>query len=107
MTVEPQVYYGKYQPCIHDKYNLCEHLKVMGFQTMIQPLVVTIHATKRFNNIKGSKLIVIGAGSIGILLNQFIKALRTEKILINEISKLHLEITKKVDVDYVVNSLNK
>ena len=107
MTVEPKVYYGKYQPCIHDKYNLCEHLKVMGFHTMIQPLVVTIHAAKRFNNIKGSKLVVIGAGPIGILLNQFIKALRTEKILINDISELHLEITKKVGVDYVVNSLYK
>ena len=79
MTVEPQVYYGKYQPCIHDKYNLCEHLKFMGFHTMIQPLVVTIHATKRFNNIKGSKLVVTGAGLTGILLNQFIKALRLKK----------------------------
>ena len=101
VTVEPQVYCGKCHPCTHDKYNLCEHLKVMGFQTtgmasqffafdsskvtplpdsmsfddgaMIEPLAVTVHAAKRFPNIKGSKVVVIGAGPIGILLNQFIK----------------------------------
>lgn len=33
VTIEPQVYCGKCYPCRHGKYNLCEELKVMGFQT--------------------------------------------------------------------------
>ena len=33
VTIEPQVYCGKCYPCTHGKYNLCEQLKVMGFQT--------------------------------------------------------------------------
>ena len=33
VTIEPQVYCGKCYPCTHGKYNLCENLKVMGFQT--------------------------------------------------------------------------
>ena len=33
VTIEPQVYCGKCYPCTHGKYNLCEELKVMGFQT--------------------------------------------------------------------------
>ena len=33
VTVEPQVYCGECYPCTHGKYNLCENLKVMGFQT--------------------------------------------------------------------------
>ena len=33
VTIEPQVYCGKCYPCTHGKYNLCEKLKVMGFQT--------------------------------------------------------------------------
>ena len=135
VTVEPQVYCGKCHPCTHDKYNLCEHLKVMGFQTtgmasqffavdsskvtplpdsmsfddgaMIEPLAVTVHAAKRFPNIKGSKVVVIGAGPIGILLAQSVKALGAEKVLISDISDLRLEIAKKVGVDFVVNTKNK
>ena len=33
VTIEPQVYCGSCYPCTHGKYNLCEELKVMGFQT--------------------------------------------------------------------------
>ena len=33
VTIEPQVYCGQCYPCRHGKYNLCEELKVMGFQT--------------------------------------------------------------------------
>lgn len=33
VTIEPQVYCGECYPCTHGKYNLCENLKVMGFQT--------------------------------------------------------------------------
>lgn len=33
VTIEPQEYCGKCYPCTHGKYNLCEELKVMGFQT--------------------------------------------------------------------------
>ena len=32
VTVEPQIVCGKCYPCRHGKYNLCEELKVMGFQ---------------------------------------------------------------------------
>lgn len=33
VTIQPQVFCGKCYPCRHGKYNLCEELKVMGFQT--------------------------------------------------------------------------
>lgn len=33
VTIEPQVFCGHCHPCTHGKYNLCEELKVMGFQT--------------------------------------------------------------------------
>ena len=34
VTIEPQGFCGKCYPCRHGKYNLCEELKVMGFQTV-------------------------------------------------------------------------
>ena len=33
VTIQPQVVCGQCYPCRHGKYNLCEDLKVMGFQT--------------------------------------------------------------------------
>ena len=132
VTIEPQVFCGKCHPCTHGKYNLCENLKVMGFQTtgtaseyfavdyskvtplpdnmsfddgaMIEPLAVTVHAAKRFQNIKGAKVAIIGAGPIGILLAQSVKALGAEKVLLTDISDLRLEIAKKVGVDFVYNT---
>ena len=72
VTIQPQVVCGQCYPCRHGKYNLCESLKVMGFQTtgvashyfavdakkvtplpetmsleegaMIEPLAVAVHA---------------------------------------------------------------
>lgn len=81
VTIEPQVVCGDCYPCRHGKYNLCENLKVMGFQTMgtgseyfavsaakvtplpysmtysegamIEPLAVTVHAAKKFPQLTG------------------------------------------------------
>ena len=132
VTIEPQVVCGKCHPCTHGKYNLCENLKVMGFQTtgtaseyfsvdfskvtplpdnfsfddgaMIEPLAVTIHAAKRFQNINGAKVAILGAGPIGILLAQSVKALGADKVLITDISDVRLEIAKKVGVDFAFNT---
>lgn len=135
VTVEPQVYCGKCYPCTHGKYNLCESLKVMGFQTtgtaseyfavdaskvtplpdemsfddgaMLEPLAVTVHAAKRFPEINGAKVAILGCGPIGILLAQSAKALGAEKVMITDVSDLRLELAKKVGVDFAVNTRNK
>lgn len=79
ITIESQVYCGHCYPCRHGKYNLCEELKVMGFQTtgtaseyfavdaskvtslpeemsyeegaMIEPLAVAVHGVKQMFSI--------------------------------------------------------
>ena len=132
VTIEPQVYCGKCYPCTHGKYNLCEELKVMGFQTtgaaseyfavdakkvtalpenmtysegaLIEPLAVTVHAIRRAGNVHGQKIAVLGAGPIGILLAQSAKALGAEKVLITDISTPRLELAKKCGVDFAVNT---
>lgn len=134
VTIEPQVYCGKCYPCTHGKYNLCEDLKVMGFQTtgiaseyfavdvskvtpfpdsmtynegaMIEPVAVTVHACKRYENMKGAKVAVLGAGPIGILLAQAAKGFGAEAVLITDVSDTRLKIAKDVGVDYAVNTRN-
>ena len=135
VTIEPQVYCGKCYPCTHGKYNLCEELKVMGFQTtgtaseyfavdaskvtplpdslsytkgaMIEPLAVAVHAAKRFNELKGSKVAVIGAGPIGNLVAQSVKALGAGKVMVTDVSDLRLELAKKCGADFVFNTKDR
>ena len=135
ITIEPQVFCGRCHPCLHGKYNLCEHLKVMGFQTtgtaseyfavdaskvtplpdgmtwsegaMMEPLAVTVHAAKRFPDLKGAKTVVLGCGPIGILLAQSLKALGADKVLVTDISDTRLELAKSVGADYAFNTLRK
>ena len=134
VTVEPQVFCGKCYPCTHGKYNLCEELKVMGFQTtgvaseyfcvdaqkvtplpdsftynegaMIEPLAVTIHAAKRFANLPGAKVVILGSGPIGILLAQTVKAFGAAQVMVTDISDYRLALAKSVGADITVNTAN-
>lgn len=135
VVIEPQVYCGHCYPCLHGKYNLCENLKVMGFQTtgtaseyfavdeskvtpipdemtydeaaMIEPLAVTVHAAKRFEDIRGSKVVVLGCGPIGILLMQSAKALGAAEVMVTDVSEYRLQLAKQLGADYVVNTAEK
>lgn len=132
VTIEPQVYCGECYPCTHGKYNLCEELKVMGFQTtgtaseyfavdaskvtplpeemtynegaMIEPLAVTVHAAKRFPDLKGAKVAILGCGPIGILLAQSCKALGAAEVMITDVSDYRLSLAQKCGVDHAYNT---
>lgn len=132
VTIQPQVVCGKCYPCRHGKYNLCEELKVMGFQTtgvashyfavdaakvtllpeemsfdegaMIEPLAVAVHAVKRAGDVRGAKIAVLGAGPIGILVAQTAKGLGAESVMITDVSDLRLAKAKECGVDFCVNT---
>ena len=132
VTIQPQVVCGKCYPCRHGKYNLCEELKVMGFQTtgtaseffavdaakitplpdtmsfnegaMIEPLAVAVHAAKRFPELAGAKVAILGSGPIGILLAQSCKALGAAQVLITDISDARLELARSCGADFAVNT---
>ena len=134
VTIEPQVYCGHCYPCTHGKYNLCENLKVMGFQTigtaseyfavdaakitplpdsmtydegaMIEPMAVTVHACKRVGDLEGKKIAVLGAGPIGILLCQSLKAFGAAEVMVTDISDFRLELAKQCGADHVYNTRN-
>lgn len=135
VTFEPQVFCGKCYPCTHGKYNLCENLKVMGFQTlgaageffavdaskvdalpeqmtydegaMIEPLAVTVHAAKRFPEMNGARVAILGCGPIGLLLAQSCKAFGAEKVMVTDISDYRLSLAEELGVDYCVNTSRK
>lgn len=132
VTVEPQIVCGKCYPCRNGKYNLCEELKVMGFQStglaseyfavdagkvtalpedmtheqgaMIEPAAVAVHAAKRVSGLSGMKVAVIGAGPIGILVMQSCKALGAKETLITDVSDYRLDVAKQCGADYAINT---
>ena len=135
VTIEPQVFCGHCHPCTHGKYNLCEELKVMGFQTtgvastyfavdaskvtpipqgmsfaegaMIEPLAVAVHAVRRFGDVQGQKVVVLGAGPIGNLVAQVAKGMGAETVMVTDVSDFRLELAKKCGADVVVNTRNQ
>ena len=135
VTIEPQVYCGECYPCRHGKYNLCEELKVMGFQTtgtaseyfavdaskvtpipeemsyeegaMIEPLAVAVHAVKQMGDVKGMNIAVLGAGPIGNLVAQSAKGMGAAKVMITDVSDLRLEKAKECGIDVCVNTKEK
>ncbi len=135
VTIEPQVVCGECYPCRHGKYNLCESLKVMGFQTtgcaseyfavpeekvtplpdvmtydqgaMIEPLAVTVHAARRFPELEGANVAILGSGPIGILLMQSCKALGCRSVLITDISDGRLALAEECGADHAVNTLHE
>lgn len=135
VTIEPQVYCGKCYPCRHGKYNLCEELKVMGFQTtgtaseffavdakkvtqipksmsfeegaMLEPLAVAVHAVRQMGDVTGMNIAVLGAGPIGNLVAQAAKGLGAAKVMITDVSDYRLEKAKECGVDVCVNTKEK
>lgn len=135
VTIEPQVYCGECYPCRHGKYNLCEELKVMGFQTtgtaseyfavdaskvtpipqemsfeegaMIEPLAVAVHAVKQMGNVQGMNIVVIGAGPIGNLVAQTAKGMGAAKVMITDVSDLRLEKAKECGIDVCINTKDR
>lgn len=132
VTIEPQVVCGECHPCRHGKYNLCEALKVMGFQTtgaastyfavgcekvtplpdelsfdegaMIEPLAVAVHAVRQAGDVFGKSVAVLGAGPIGNLVAQVAKGMGAAKVMITDVSAYRLSLATQCGVDSVVNT---
>ncbi|MCL1795443.1 MAG: alcohol dehydrogenase catalytic domain-containing protein [Clostridia bacterium] len=132
VTIEPQVVCGKCYPCRHGKYNLCEELKVMGFQTtgtasrffavdqkkvtplpdnmsfdqgaMIEPLAVAVHAIKQAGDVKGLRVAVLGAGPIGNFVAQTAKGMGASSVMVTDISDFRLALAKRCGIEFCVNT---
>lgn len=131
VTARPQIVCGKCNPCKKGQYNVCQNLKVQGFQApgvaqelfithenrivsfpasmsfeqgaMIEPAAVAAHATGRIRNIKGNNVVVSGSGTIGNLVAQFAKARGAAKVLITDISDYRLNIAAECGIEGRLN----
>jgi L-iditol 2-dehydrogenase len=135
VTVEPSLVCGKCYPCRHGKYNICDNLKVMGFQTdgchrnffavpaqkviplpdemsfeagaMVEPTAVGVHAVKKAALKEGSTAVILGAGPIGLLTMQVAKGLGAAKVMITDIVDFRLKAARRLGADCVVNAYHQ
>ncbi len=130
VTSMPQIYCGKCAPCRRGDYQICDQLKVQGFQApgcaqelwltsvekvvplpddftieqgaMVEPLAVGVHAVRRAGKLAGKNVVVLGAGPIGNLLAQ-VAAAEAAKVLITDISEYRLELASKCGIQLTSN----
>lgn len=130
-TARPQLVCGECGPCRRGQYNVCENLKVQGFQApgvaqeyflvpddrlvvlpesisldhgaMVEPAAVGAHSTSRTNGLEGKNVVVSGAGTIGNLVAQFAKARGAAKVLITDVIDYKLNIAKACGIDGILN----
>lgn len=130
-TGRPQLVCGECAPCKRGQYNVCQNLKVQGFQAdgvaqdlfvidqdriviipdnvdlmqgaMIEPCAVGAHATSRIENIKDKNVVISGAGTIGNLVAQFAKIRGAAKVAISDFSTYRLEVAKKCGIEYTID----
>ena len=134
VTALPQITCGRCGPCKRGDYNICDVLKVRGFQApgvaqdlvtfpqhmvvplphevsaelgaFIEPLAVAVHAVSRAGPLEGKNVLVTGAGTIGNLVAQVAKA-NGANILISDISDYRLEKAKQCGIPHSVNPLKQ
>jgi len=131
VIVEPLFPCGECAACLAGDYNLCYGLTMAGHQTpgsfaeyaiakaallypkdrslsfdeaaLIEPLAVAVHAVKRAGISIGDMVIVIGAGTIGLLTIQVAKKAGA-MVIATDISSDKLHLAADLGADYVVNA---
>jgi L-iditol 2-dehydrogenase len=131
VTVEPSLVCGTCYNCKHGRYNICNHLKVIGCQTtgafaeylavpankvlalpdtmtweqaaMIEPLAVGVHAGRIGRIQPGEKVLVMGAGTIGLMAMEAAKILGAESVMITDLLQDRLDLAAKLGADFTIN----
>jgi L-iditol 2-dehydrogenase len=131
VTVEPSLVCGVCYNCTHGRYNICEQLKVIGCQSpgamaefltvpaskalhlpdevnwdqavMVEPLAVAVHAARIAQFGQGAKVLVLGAGTIGLMVLQAVKAMGAGRVVVSDLLQDRLDLALDLGADAVVN----
>jgi len=133
VTVIPHLGCGECDACARGAYNLCDSLRVIGCQSpgahaeyvlapaemalhipdalsweeaaMVEPAAVALHAARRAGIGPGDRVLVVGAGPIGIFTMQCAKALGAETVSIADLDAVRLVLARELDADETLHTL--
>ena len=131
VTAAPQIVCGRCAPCRRGDYNICDELRVKGFQApgcaqdywvtdvtaivplpdtftweqgaFIEPVAVGCHSTRRAGALAGKNVAVTGAGPIGNLVAQLARV-RGASVLIRDVSGHRLGIARQCGLERTSNA---
>jgi L-iditol 2-dehydrogenase len=131
VTVEPSLVCGECEMCRTGRYNICENLKVLGCQAtgamadmiivpaekviplpeemsheqgaLVEPTAVAVHALRRADLSQVERLLVIGAGTIGLQTLQVAHAWGVPTIVVTDIVDSKLAKARQLGATYVIN----
>ena len=130
-TARPQIVCGQCPPCRRGEYNVCNALKVQGFQApgcaqdlfvvpgsrlvplpdgmsfdngaLVEPVAVAARATGRAGDLRGLNVVVLGAGTIGNLVAQAARCRGAGNVLITDSNQFRLDIAAGCGIDHICN----
>lgn len=133
VTIEPGVPCGKCRFCLEGKYNICPDVDFMATQphykgaltnylthpanmtyklpdnmdtmtaALIEPAAVGMHAAIQADVKPGKKIVILGAGCIGLMTLQACKVMGATEIIMVDIIEKRLEMAKKLGAMEVIN----
>ncbi|KAK7500174.1 hypothetical protein BaRGS_00008721, partial [Batillaria attramentaria] len=123
VALEPGVVCGRCEDCKSGRYNLCPHITFLAtppddgalaryhvlpdnvsFEegACIEPLSVGLHSCRRANVTLGKKVLVCGAGPVGLCALVMAKALGASKLIITDLVESRLELAKKMGATHTL-----
>jgi len=134
VVIEPYVYCGRCYPCTNGRTNCCENLTVRGVHieggmselcshprhlihrvpadvtwtrlAMVEPLTISVHASKRVRLVKGEHLVVTGAGPIGLLAAQYALVVGAVPIVVDPIDE-RLAFARSLGIPHAINPVTE
>lgn len=135
VTVEPVIACGDCPACLRGQYGYCHNLSYhyrrgqgamadyfaadaryvfrlpdhLSYEAgaLIEPLAVAVHAVKRAKIGLGERVVIIGAGPIGILVAAVSRAAGAEEVIVADIADHRLEMAIAMGATKTVNSLRE
>lgn len=133
VVIEPGVPCGRCRYCRIGRYNLCPYVRFMGtppingafveyvtwpadflykmpenmtFEegALIEPLSVSVHAVRRAEVTPGSSVVIFGAGAIGMVTLEAVKAAGASSILVVDVDEWKLDVALRRGADAVINA---
>jgi 2-desacetyl-2-hydroxyethyl bacteriochlorophyllide A dehydrogenase len=132
VVVEPSLPCGTCEACRHGEYSYCENLLFtyrvgdgamadyfIGSQehmfrlpdkvsyekgALTEPLAVAVHACKRAEIGLGDRVLVIGAGAIGIMIAAVCRKAGAAEVVISDLSTSRLAMAEKLGATHIVNA---
>lgn len=71
--------------------------------SLMEPLAVAYRGVEHAGDLTGKNVLIVGAGTIGLLALACVKRKKTEKVIVSDLSDHRLEIAAQMGADIVIN----